>query len=376
MRLMSKIEDISAYAEVNKHKVKDLMVEGVIPAIINVSTNRNFFYTTDTLIDFSAQRISKLKNIICENNRDIFLYEDLNSDIFKSSGNCLVYSITNQKGGVSKTSISVNLSATLAFLGQRVLLIDMDSQAQSSRYLNKEQYTDKSIVNIFTELIQTGNITKELVEKYIVRNEVVNGKYIDILPSELRLSKILELCRSVSMPHTLLKKIIDTVKDSYDMVICDLPPNSGISIEMALYASDKVIFATDCDIFAKEGIEVTLEGINNFNQNTNKDLVIDTCFISKYNKNARIHNTVRDETIELLVDNGIHKDDIRTIPYNLIVPESQHESYALIGFFQKESYSAKSESVSYSSTISQAILANEQFFEYAIKMINDKEENI
>ncbi len=376
MRLMSKIEDISAYAEVNKHKVKDLMVAGVIPAIINVSTNRNFFYTTDTLIDFSAQRISKLKNIICENNRDIFLYEDLNSDIFKSSGNCLVYSITNQKGGVSKTSISVNLSATLAFLGQRVLLIDMDSQAQSSRYLNKEQYTDKSIVNIFTELIQTGNITKELVEKYIVRNEVVNGKYIDILPSELRLSKILELCRSVSMPHTLLKKIIDTVKDSYDMVICDLPPNSGISIEMALYASDKVIFATDCDIFAKEGIEVTLEGINNFNQNTNKDLAIDTCFISKYNKNARIHNTVRDETIELLVDNGIHKDDIRTIPYNLIVPESQHESYALIGFFQKESYSAKSESVSYSSTISQAILANEQFFEYAIKMINDKEENI
>ena len=376
MRLLSKIEDISAYAEINKHKVKDLMVEGVIPAIINESTNRNFFYTTDTLIDFSAQRISKLKNIICENNRDIFLYEDLNSDIFKSSGNCLVYSITNQKGGVSKTSISVNLSATLAFLGQRVLLIDMDSQAQSSRYLNKEQYTDKSIVNIFTELIQTGNITKELVEKYIVRNEVVNGKYIDILPSELRLSKILELCRSVSMPHTLLKKIIDTVKDSYDMVICDLPPNSGISIEMALYASDKVIFATDCDIFAKEGIEVTLEGINNFNQNTNKDLVIDTCFISKYNKNARIHNTVRDETIELLVDNGIHKDDIRTIPYNLIVPESQHESYALIGFFQKESYSAKSESVSYSSTISQAILANEQFFEYAIKMINDKEENI
>lgn len=376
MRLMSKIEDISAYAEINKHKVKDLMVAGVIPAIINESTNRNFFYTTDALIDFSAQRISKLKNIICENNRDIFLYEDLNSDIFKSSGNCLVYSVTNQKGGVSKTSISVNLAATLAFLGQRVLLIDMDSQAQSSRYLNEDQYTNKSIVNVLLELMQTGNITKEFVEKFIVRNEVVNGKYIDILPSELRLSKILELCRSVSMPHTLLKKIIDTVKDSYDMVICDLPPNSGISIEMALYASDKVIFATDCDKFAREGIEVTLEGINNYNEVVNKDLVIDTCFISKYNKNARVHNTVRDETIKILLDNGISNEDIRTIPYNLIIPESQHQSYALIGFFQKENYSAKSDTVNYSSTISQAILANEQFFDYAIKMINDKEENI
>ncbi len=376
MRLLSKIEDISAYAEINKHKVKDLMIEGVIPAIINESTNRNFFYTTDTLIDFAAKRISKLKNIECENNRDIFLYEDLNSDLFKSSGNCLVYSVTNQKGGVAKTSISVNLAATLALLGQRVLLIDMDSQAQSSRYLNEELYTNKSIVNVLLELMQNGNITKEFVEKFIVRNEVVNGKYIDILPSELRLSKILELCRSVSMPHTLIKKIIDTIKDSYDMVICDLPPNSGISIEMALYASDKVIFATDCDKFAREGIEVTLEGISNYNEVVNKDLVIDTCFISKYNKNARVHNTVRDETIKILSNNGISKEDIRTIPFNLIIPESQHQLYALIGFFQKENYSAKSDTVNYSSTISQAILANEHFFDYAIKMINDKEKNI
>lgn len=376
MRLLSKIEDISAYAEINKHKVKDLMVEGVIPAIINESTNRNFFYTTDTLIDFAAKRISKLKNIVCENNRDIFLYEDLNSDLFKSSGNCLVYSVTNQKGGVAKTSISVNLAATLALLGQRVLLIDMDSQAQSSRYLNEELYTNKSIVNVLLELMQNGNITKEFVEKFIIRNEVVNGKYIDILPSELRLSKILELCRSVSMPHTLVKKIIDTIKDSYDMVICDLPPNSGISIEMALYASDKVIFATDCDKFAREGIEVTLEGISNYNEVVNKDLVIDTCFISKYNKNARVHNTVRDETIKILSNNGISKEDIRTIPFNLIIPESQHQLYALIGFFQKENYSAKSDTVNYSSTISQAILANEHFFDYAIKMINDKEKNI
>ena len=178
------------------------------------------------------------------------------------------------------------------------------------------------------------------------------------------------------MPHTLVKKIIDTIKDSYDMVICDLPPNSGISIEMALYASDKVIFATDCDKFAREGIEVTLEGISNYNEVVNKDLVIDTCFISKYNKNARVHNTVRDETIKILSNNGISKEDIRTIPFNLIIPESQHQLYALIGFFQKENYSAKSDTVNYSSTISQAILANEHFFDYAIKMINDKEKNI
>jgi chromosome partitioning protein len=376
MRLLSKIEDISAYAEVNKHKVKDLMVEGVIPAIINESANRSFFYTTDTLIDFSAQRISKLKNIVCENNRDIFLYEDLNADIFKSSGNCLVYSVTNQKGGVAKTTISVNLSATLALLNQRVLLIDMDSQAQSSRYLNKQQFTKRSIEKVFLELTQTGNINKEFVKQFIVKNEVINGKSIDILPSELSLSKMLEYCRTVSMAHTLLKRIIDTVKDSYDFVILDLPPNSGMAIEMSLYASDKVILATDCDDYAKEGIEVTLEGIKSYNEVVDKNLMVDTCFISKYNKKVGVNNFVRDKIIDILTNNGLFKEYIRTIPFNYVIPESQKDAYALIGFFQKEKYNIKTESVTYVSTINQSILANEQFFDCAIKMINDKEANI
>ena len=339
MRLLSKIEDISAYAEVNKHKVKDLMVAGVIPAIINESTNRSFFYTTDTLIDFTAKRIAKSKNIEYDNNnRELFLFDDLSPDIFKSSGTCEVFSVTNQKGGVSKTSISVNLSATLSLLNQRVLLIDTDSQAQSSRYLNNEIYTDRSIANVLLEVLHSKTITKELVEKYIIRNEVVNGKCIDILPSELSLSKIFELCRSVSMPHTILKKVIDTIRDSYDFIIIDLPPNSGISIEMALYASDKVIFATDCDKFSIEGINVTLEGIQSFNENTNKNLIIDTCFISKFIKNAKINNKKRDEIIETLTNRGIKLEDIYTIPFNLIIPESQDESYALIGFFQKENF--------------------------------------
>jgi hypothetical protein len=124
---------------------------------------------------------------------------------------------------------------------------------------------------------------------------------------------------------------------------------------------------------SREGLQLA---VSNYDEVVNKDLVIDTCFISKYNKNARVHNTVRDETIKILSNNGISKEDIRTIPFNLIIPESQHQLYALIGFFQKENYSAKSDTVNYSSTISQAILANEHFFDYAIKMINDKEKNI
>jgi len=170
---------------------------------------------------------------------------------------CVTYAVTNQKRGVAKTTVSVNLTSSLAFLGQKVLLIDLDSQSQSSKYLNKELYIGKSLVNILNEILQTRTVNKKFV----------NDKSIDILPSELRLSKIFELCRTVSMPHTLLKKIIDTVKDSYDIILLDLAPTSGISIEQALFASDKVILATDCDEFSKEGIKT-------FNKNVQKILLL------------------------------------------------------------------------------------------------------
>jgi len=377
MRLITKIDEIASYAQVNKHKVKDLMLSGVIPAVINESTNRKFFYTTDTLIDFAAEKISKDKNITAENYRDVFLYDDLDKSLYiNKNPKCVTYAVTNQKGGVAKTTVSVNLASSLAFLGQKVLLIDLDSQSQSSRYLNKEQYIGKSLVNILNEILQTGTVNKKFVEQFIVRHDVVNDKTIDILPSELRLSKIFELCRTVSMPHTLLKKIIDTVKDSYDIILLDLAPTSGISIEQALFASDKIILATDCDEFSKEGIEVTLEGIKTFNKNVQRNLIIDSCFISKFNKNAKIHTTIKNNLVEMLEEKGFDKEKIFTILYSLIIPESQYEASALIGFFQKENYNPKNDTVNYVSTINQSILANEHFLEYAIRIIKDKERNL
>jgi|GEM_PF-1447946 len=376
MRLISKIDEIAAFAQVNKHKVKELMLSGAIPAVVNESTNRKFFYTTDTLIDFAAYKVSQYKKTTAENYRDLFLYDDLDTNMYKNNDSkCVTYSVTNQKGGVAKTTVSVNIASNLAFLGQRVLLIDLDSQSQSTRYLNKEQYIGKSLVNVLNEIIQNGKVTKEFIEQFIVKHDVVNDKTIDVLPSELRLAKIFEMCRTVSMPHTILKKIIDKIKDSYDVILLDLPPSSGMSIEQALFASDKVILATDCDEFSKEGIEVTLEGIKAFNESVQKDLIIDSCFISKFNKNAKIHSTIKNDIMEMLNEKGFDKDKIFTITYSLIIPESQYEAAPLIGFFQKENYNPKNDTVNYVSTINQAILVNEHFLDYAIRIIKDKESN-
>lgn len=374
MRVLSKIDEISSYAGVNKHKVKELMINGTIPAVINESTNRNYFYTSDTLIDYVVEKVMKKKNIEkIEGNKDVFLRDDLDN-ILSDNNKCITYAVTNQKGGVAKTTISVNLASTLAFLNKRVLLVDMDSQSQSSRYLNKEQYAGNSIVNILNEILQNEKISKEFVDNFITEHEVVNDKTISVLPSELRLSKILELCRTATMSHTILKKIINTVEDDFDFIIIDLPPSSGVSIEMALYAADRVILATDCDEFSKEGIEVTLEGVKTFNENVGKNLKIDSCFISKYNNNIKAHQQLREELIELLEEKGLEKEILYTSPYNLVIPDSQREAVPLIGFFQKETYNSKNDTYSYVSMINQSLHQNKCFFEYAIKMIKDAEQ--
>ena len=374
MRIMSKIYEIVASTQVNKHKAKELMLSGVIPAVISESTNRKFFYTTDTLIDYAAQRISNHKNSKAERYRDLFLLDDLDASMYRNEGSeCVTYAVANQKGGVSKTTVSINLASNLSFLGQKVLVIDLDPQSQSSRYLNKERYIGKSLVNVLSEILQNGKVSKEFVEQFIVKHDVVNDKTIDVLPSELRLSKIFEMCRTVSMPHTILKRIIDMVKDSYDVILLDLPPSSGMSIEQALFASDKVILATDCDEFSKEGIEVTLGGIKTFNESVQKNLIIDSCFISKFNKNAKIHATIKNDIMEMLQDKGFNEKKIFTIPYSLTIPESQYEAAPLIGFFQKEHYNPKNETVTYVSTINQAMVINEHFLDYSMMIINDKE---
>jgi len=78
----------------------------------------------------------------------------------------------------------------------------------------------------------------------------------------------------------------------------------------------------------------------------------------------------------MLEEKGFDKEKIFTILYSLIIPESQYEASALIGFFQKENYNPKNDTVNYVSTINQSILANEYFLEYAIRIIKDKERNL
>ena len=177
------------------------------------------------------------------------------------------------------------------------------------------------------------------------------------------------------MPHLLLKKIIDKIKKDYDFIIIDTPPYSGTSLEMSLYASDNVILASDCDEFSKEGIEVTLEGIKNLNENIEKDIKIDSCFISKYNKSVNINSEIIDEIMDMLIEEDFDEEKFFIVPLSSVIPESQYEALPLIGFFNKENHNKVTGVTNIISRINMSYLTNQYFFDYAIKMIKDNEDN-
>lgn len=319
--ILNTINDIASYAQVNDKKVVELLTSKIIPCI-TTGTNRTFYYTTDSLIDFSVSMIEKNKNERFSSYKDAFLEKDIDSSIFEGNKKCEVITITNQKGGVGKTTSSANIATILSFLGKKVLLVDMDSQAQSSRYFQKVSFKDKSILNLFEKYRADLKIKKDDVKKYINRFEF-DDYHIDILPSELKLAKMLELLRMNRMPHTILDNIISTVKDEYDYIIVDTPPYSGLSLEMALYATDKIILATEAEEFSIEGLEVTVEEIKELVKSTNKKVKVDGIVVNSFIKKRQEQEEALDSIVDILVDLELEEKNLMIIKESSIVAKSQ-----------------------------------------------------
>ncbi|MFA9373323.1 MAG: ParA family protein [Poseidonibacter sp.] len=346
------LKDISEQIGINEKKVAELLTNKVIP---NISTGsvRKYYYTSTYLLDYAYKMICKDKNKNYESSKEAFLEKDLDTSIFKKKTKCKVLTITNQKGGVGKTTSSANIAATLSFLGKKVLLIDMDSQAQSSRYFKKISFAGKSILNLFEKYRNSNKISKEDVKPYINTFELEECK-IDVLPSELKLAKMLELMRMNSMPHLILDKIISTVKDEYDYVIIDTPPYSGLSLEMAIFASDKILLATEAEEFSIEGLEVTIEEIKDFIKATSKDLVIDGIIINSFIKNRTSHDEAYDRILNLLVDLDLDDNNLITNKESTIVSKSQSVQLPII---------------EYKIEPKQAIMICEEYFKYCTNLI-------
>jgi chromosome partitioning protein len=182
-----------------------------------------------------------------------------------------VISLVNQKGGVGKTTTSINLSASLALLGKKILLVDLDPQGNTTTGVG----------------INKGDISKSIYDVLIdeaTMNEVIvktKFKNLHVVPATINLAGVdIELLgKSKAEPGFTkggqLKKYINEIKDNYDFIIIDCPPSLGIITTNALTASDSVIIPVQCEFFALEGIMQLLNTIMLAQKNLNPDLDIE-----------------------------------------------------------------------------------------------------
>lgn len=182
-----------------------------------------------------------------------------------------IISMVNQKGGVGKTTTSINLSASLAALGKRTLLIDLDPQGNTTTGVG----VNKGDINKCIYDVLTG---KCLINEAIIKTKYKN---LHVLPATINLAGIdIELMeKSYSVEgfsrSEQLKTHLETIKDYYDYIIIDCPPSLGLITTNALTASNSVIIPVQCEFFALEGIMQLLNSIALAQKNLNPNLDIE-----------------------------------------------------------------------------------------------------
>jgi len=191
-----------------------------------------------------------------------------------------IYTNANIKGGVGKTILSVNIAHSFAIFKKKVLLIDLDPQANATDYL--EARNEKNINTLIEYYFKHKNFSKEIVKEAVITKEYENAN-IDIIPSEIMFARNLEYARvTIDNPHKILQKLLKTIKNEYEFIIIDTPPSPGLAQQMALYATDKIIVPTLPDEFSIDGLLDLIKETNYIKEEFDKEnLEIASIFINK-----------------------------------------------------------------------------------------------
>ena len=237
-----------------------------------------------------------------------------------------IISVANQKGGVGKTTTTVNLGTILAKKGKKVLLIDADPQGNATSGLGVEKDVEKSVYDV---LVNDTEI-EDVYQDTMIKNLKVCPSNINLAGAEV------ELVSMMSREQRLKEKLIK-VKDEFDFILIDCPPSLGLVTLNAFTASDSVLIPVQCEYFALEGLGQLLNTINLVKKHLNKSLYIEGALLTMYDIRTNLSNQVVKE-VKKYFDNKVYKT---VIPRNVRLSEAP--SYGMpITLYDPKSKGAKS----------------------------------
>ena len=223
-----------------------------------------------------------------------------------------VISITNQKGGVGKTTTAINLAAWLANKGKKVLAIDADQQGNTTSGIGLDK---NSIENtIYDVMLEECSLSDVKLQTCV--------KGLEVVPANINLTGTeIELIGKDGREY-ILKKEIDNIKEQYDFIIIDCPPSLNIITVNALTASDTVLVPIQCEYFALEGLQQLIYTIDLVQKGLNEDLELEGIVFTMYDARTNLSPEVVEAVKNIVKELNIKVDYYAIIPRNVRLGEA------------------------------------------------------